>query len=224
MIQYKEKKNTMDNLNSAGLFTYPILMSADILLYQAEEVPVGEDQLQHIQITRDLGERINKLASKKIVTIPEYTQTNFSKIMSLQNGTKKMSKSDKTKNSSITMVDNYEQIKEKITKSKTDFINKIAYDPEKRPEVSNLISIYCSLENSTIKECEIKFENANFFEFKSELIKSFERNFLPLCEKTHKLIKNENDYILDVLNEGKKRAEKVAEKTLDSIKSEFYYL
>jgi len=224
MIQFKEKRNKLDNLNSAGLFTYPILMSADILLYKAQEVPVGQDQLQHIQITRDLAERINKLVNKKILIVPEYTQTDYSKVMSLQNGTKKMSKSDKAKLSTITMVDGQEQLQEKIIKAKTDTFLEIFYDTEKRPEVSNLISIYCALENIKLTEFEKKFEKANLLEFKKELVKSLEKHFLPLCEKTHKLIKSENDYILDVLNEGKKRATVEAKETLDLIKSEFNYL
>jgi len=122
------------------------------------------------------------------------------------------------------MVDGQEQLQEKIIKAKTDTFLEIFYDTEKRPEVSNLISIYCALENIKLTEFEKKFEKANLLEFKKELVKSLEKHFLPLCEKTHKLIKSENDYILDVLNEGKKRATVEAKETLDLIKSEFNYL
>lgn len=217
MIQFKEKRKTNANVNS-GLFNYPVLMTADILLYKADEVPVGEDQIQHIELARDLTDKLNTACGKKLFPLPKYVISKGNRVMSLQNGETKMSKSDKNHQSSINLLDSLEDIKTKIIKAKTDSNNIISFDKEKRPEVSNLIKIYAEFENMEINDVVDKFKNSNLFEFKNEVIKSLENNFLPLCEKTRSIMKN-NDYLYDILNDGRKHAKEISSKTLYELKS-----
>jgi len=218
MIQFKEKKKLNSESISSGIYNYPVLMAADIALYKANEVPVGEDQIQHIELARDLTERLNVICGKKLFPIPNYKVNKGNRVMSLQNGRTKMSKSDKNHQSSINLLDSYEDIKNKILKAKTDSENIISYDKEKRPEVSNLIRIYAEFENLEIKEVIEKFSNSNLYQFKTELLKSIEINFLPLCEKTRSIMKD-NDYLYDVLNEGRKKAKEIASKNMYELKS-----
>ena len=150
MIQFKEKRAASDKHSSLSLFSYPVLMAADILLYQATHVPVGDDQTQHLELSRDIAERYNRLFGN---LFPQPQQLVFenslyqcNRVMSLSNPSKKMSKSDKSQRALINMIDDPEMIRLKIRKAKTDSHGTITYDPAARPELANLLRIYCALE------------------------------------------------------------------------------
>jgi tryptophanyl-tRNA synthetase len=220
MIQYKEKSK--DN-NATGLYTYPILMAADILLYKAEKVPVGHDQIQHIECTRDIAIRLNKVCGSDIIPIPEYILSKASRIMSLQNGNTKMSKSDKNTLSCISLIDDEETIRNKIFKARTDPIVGISYEIDRRPEVSNLINIYSALEGISVEEVVKKFENIKMLDFKNEIINSLLKEILPISKKANELL-NDEAYVTKILNEGRDRAIEIASKNLDEIKRNLKYL
>jgi tryptophanyl-tRNA synthetase len=225
MIQFKEKsKNQYKDMSSTALYTYPILMAADILLYKAEEVPVGDDQIQHVELTRDIAERLNKFSKteKQILPLPNYV-ISYGRVMSLQNGKNKMSKSDKNTHSTISLISSEEEITQKILKAKTDSIGKLTYDPQERPEISNLISIYSHCHGFTIEQSIQKFESATTYEFKLELIKSLNELILPISYKAKNLIEKDFDYVRDILREGRKSALIESEKNLAEIKDSLNY-
>lgn len=219
MVQFKEKKNSSNDLSSSGLYTYPILMAADILIYKAEIVPVGEDQIQHIELSRDIANRINKIAKCDLLPIPDYfVDKQSARIMSLQNGKVKMSKSDKSSYACVSLIDDEEKIKKNIMKAKTDSIGNISYDVKERPEVSNLINIYANLENISIDETVKKFENASTQEFKQLLVKSVGDVVGNISHKANALIDKESDYVKDVIREGCKNASEESTKNFEEIK------
>ena len=221
MIQFKEKTKNKDHaLSSTGLYTYPILMAADILIYRAEEVPVGEDQTQHVELTRDLAARLNKFLQNEKIHFPQPNYSvNPERIMSLQNGLNKMSKSDRNTHSCLSLITTEEEIKNKILKAKTDSIGNVTYDEKKRPDVSNLINIYANSSGLSIKEVEEKFSSASTYEFKIELIKILCELLLPISYKAKLLIEKDFDYVRDVLREGRKAAIIESEKNLNDVKS-----
>ena len=166
MTQFKDKSKKNENI-SVGLFTYPILMAADILLYDADFVPVGIDQKQHVELARDLATRFNNKYGETF-TIPQPLIPKVgAKIMSLQDPTKKMSKSDTDTKGTIFLLDDASVIRKKIMSAVTDSDNKIYYDVDKKPGISNLLTIYSSLAKLPIKEVEEQFKNSNYGEFKS---------------------------------------------------------
>jgi tryptophanyl-tRNA synthetase len=224
MIQYKEKSKNNQLITSTGLFTYPILMAADILLYNAHLVPVGEDQIQHMELTKNLAERMNKIMHIDYFNIPQIEiEKNSNKIMSLVNGNKKMSKSEENKNSCINLMNTPEEIESLILKSKTDSINNIYFDSENRPEVSNLINIYGNLMGICNKEIEKKFENKNFKEFKLELIKVLKNEIDPIREKANFLLDRKDGFIDEILYRNSKKAEFIANENLKQIKKILKY-
>lgn len=167
MTQFKEKKSKSTTL---GLYSYPILMAADIILYQATKVPVGKDQVQHLEIARDYVLRFNSLFGDKKgpLVFPEYLPSNFDKVMSLKDGTKKMSKSDASDNSRINLTDEPEVIFDKIKKAKTDSIIKIQAN-QNRPEVTNLLKIFSGITEKPISEIESEFVGKTISVFKNVL-------------------------------------------------------
>lgn len=228
MIQFKEKSKI--NMANIGLYTYPVLMAADVLLYKAELVPVGDDQVQHIELCKDIAIRLNKIMeinnrdinNSHVFQLPipkpliiDESNKSLKRIMSLQNGRAKMSKSDVNSYSCLYLFDDKSEIEKKIKKAKTDSINKIYFDLEKRPEISNLISIYCGLNNLTKEEVEAKFENASTLDFKFELIKSASEKLNFISEKA-KTLKEEQ--VKEILEEGAKKARKEAKENLLQIK------
>lgn len=224
MIQFKEKSKN-NNIAGTGLLTYPILMAADILLYKAQHVPVGEDQIQHVELTRDVAIRLNKICRRDVVPVPSpLILPESSKIMSLQNGRSKMSKSDPNTHSCLSLITTEEEIGSKIRKAKTDSINKIEFKVEERPEVSNLINIYSSLTGLTVKEVESKFTGASTVEFKNGLTSILLEKILPISDKARLLIDKEVDYVKDILYEGKVKATAEARSNLDEIKSSLNFL
>ncbi len=214
MTQYKSKKEKQgkDGID-LGLLIYPTLMAADILLYDAEIVPVGSDQKQHIEITRDIGERINKRYGK-IFKLPEYYVPEIGhKIMNLQNPTEKMSKSSPIGDKgTIFILDDIENTKKKIMSAVTDSENKIYFDEDKKPGISNLISIYASITNTSIKEIEDKYKDLNYGTFKKDLADLLEKFILPIQEKYKQY--RYSDELIKILHNGAIEAEKVASKKL----------
>lgn len=214
MTQYKSKKQKQgkDGID-LGLLIYPTLMAADILLYDAEIVPVGSDQKQHIEITRDIGERINKRYGN-IFKLPDYYVPEIGhKIMNLQNPTEKMSKSSPINDKgTIFILDDINNSKKKIMSAVTDSENKIYFDEEKKPGISNLISIYASITNKSIKDIEDKYKDSNYGTFKKDLADLLEKFIIPIQEKYKKYRYSEE--LIKILHNGAIEAEKVASKKL----------
>lgn len=217
MTQFKDKAaKHADNIN-AGLFTYPALMAADILLYQANLVPVGQDQQQHLEITRDIAERFNKLYGKTF-TIPEgYYGKASAKIMGLQDPTAKMSKSATNPNDVILLEDEPDVIIKKFKKAVTDSENKVRFDPENKPGVSNLMQIYSSITGLKMEEIEKKFENSGYGDFKTKVAETVAAKLEPIQRKYKELLENK-EYLEKIYTEGANRARKLASKTLDEVK------
>lgn len=217
MTQFKDKAaKHADNIN-AGLFTYPALMAADILLYQANLVPVGQDQQQHLEITRDIAERFNKLYGKTF-TIPEgYYGKASAKIMGLQDPTAKMSKSATNPNDVILLEDEPDVIIKKFKKAVTDSENKVRFDPENKPGVSNLMQIYSSITGLKMEEIENEFENSGYGDFKTKVAETVVAKLEPIQRKYKELLENK-EYLEKIYTEGANRARKLASKTLDEVK------
>lgn len=217
MTQFKDKAaKHADNIN-AGLFTYPALMAADILLYQANLVPVGQDQQQHLEITRDIAERFNKLYGKTF-TIPEgYYGKASAKIMGLQDPTAKMSKSATNPNDVILLEDEPDVIIKKFKKAVTDSENKVRFDPENKPGVSNLMQIYSSITGLKMEEIEKEFENSGYGDFKTKVAETAIAKLEPIQKKYKELLENK-EYLEKIYTEGANRARKLASKTLDEVK------
>lgn len=214
MTQYKDKSSKNENV-TVGLFTYPMLMAADILLYDADYVPVGIDQKQHVELTRTLAERFNKTYSETF-KIPEPLIPEVgAKIMDLQNPTKKMSKSDDSYKGVILLLDEEKDIRKKIMSAVTDSDNKVYYDPENKPGISNLLTIYSSLKNITIKETEEHFKDYNYGNFKKEVADVVVEILSSIQNKYNELINsNEIDKILDI---GKEKTNSIAKKKLEEV-------
>ena len=215
MTQFKEKSQThADNIN-AGLFTYPVLMAADILLYQTDLVPVGEDQRQHLEITRNIATRFNGIYGD-VFKIPEaYIGKVGARVMALQDPTKKMSKSDENKNNSIAILDEPSVRMSKIKKAVTDSDNEIRYGEDK-PGVSNLLNIYCAVTDKTIAEAEREFASSNYGQFKTAVGEAVVASLEPIQQKVRELEKNK-DYIDGIIKTNAERAQAIARKTLSKV-------
>lgn len=215
MTQFKDKSEGRSAVSSA-LFTYPTLMAADILLYQTDIVPVGDDQKQHLELTRDVAERFNNRFGE-IFTIPEIQVPKVgARIMSLQDPTKKMSKSDENTRSFISMLDTPKQIEKKIKSAVTDSDDFIKYDPENKPGISNLLTIYASCTGKSMKEVEQHFEQKRYGELKGEVAEVVIDTLSPIQERYEELIDSQE--LDDILTEGAEKAANVANKTLQKAK------
>lgn len=213
MTQYKDKSSKGENV-TVGLFTYPILMAADILLYDADYVPVGIDQKQHVELARDIALRFNKTYGDTF-KMPEPMMSEVGvKIMDLQEPTKKMSKSDETYKGVILLLDDEKTIRKKIMSAVTDSDNKIYYDKDNKPGVSNLLTIYSSLKNISIEEAEDYFKDYNYGNFKKEVADLVASVLSNIQTKYNEII---NGTILDdILDKGREKTCEIAkEKTLD---------
>ena len=214
MTQYKSKKLKQGKEGiDLGLLIYPTLMAADILLYDAEIVPVGSDQKQHIEITRDLGERFNKKYGDTF-KLPEYYIPEVgAKIMNLQNPLEKMSKSAPiTDKGTIFILDDINITKKKIMSAVTDNDNLIKFDEVNKPGISNLISIYSVLSGKNIIDIENEFKNSNYGTFKKEIAEEVEKFILPIQERYNKI--RYSDKLIEILNKGAIEAKKYASKKL----------
>ena len=222
MTQFKEKAGSNKEKASVGLYTYPVLMAADILVYQATHVPVGEDQKQHLELCRDIAIKFNNDYGKDFFNIPEPIIPDISaRVMSLRDGLKKMSKSDESDLSRINLTDSKEQIVQKIKKAKTDSepINEdIFNEKSKRFEAQNLISIYADLKSECNEKILSQFEGKNFSEFKKDFTDLLIEYISPISDKIDLLRKNE-DHLLKILKDGKEKASNVADKTMKDVKN-----
>ncbi|RTK92900.1 MAG: tryptophan--tRNA ligase [Rickettsiales bacterium] len=220
MTQFKDKAGKHQDNACAGLFTYPILMAADILLYNADVVPVGNDQKQHLELTRDIAGAINRKFQQKILKIPEpLIQGYATRIMSLRDGAKKMSKSDPSDASRINLIDDADTIMKKFKKSKTDNIENITYETD-RLEVTNLINIYCSLSNLPVDKILKNYENQGFSTFKSDLAELTIEHLKPIQIEYNKIIKDPK-HILNILSTGAEKARKNARITCNKVIENF---
>ncbi len=215
MTQFKDKSaKHADNIN-AGLFTYPVLMAADILLYQADVVPVGVDQMQHLEITRDIAERFNNIYGD-VFTIPEaYIGKIGAKIMSLQEPSKKMSKSDDNPNASIYLMDDPDTIMRKCKRAVTDSQAQILYRDE-QPGVKNLIDIYCACTGKKPKEVETEFDGKGYGDFKAAVGEAVVSVLKPLQEEVARLQKDKA-YVDGIIKNNGEKAQYFANKTLRKV-------
>lgn len=216
MTQFKDKSNGKEAV-SAGLLTYPPLMAADILLYGTDLVPVGEDQKQHLELTRDLAERFNKKYND-IFTIPEVRIANVgARVMSLQDPLKKMSKSDPNTKAFISMLDEPKQIEKKIKSAVTDSEGIVKYDTVNKPGISNLLAIYSILSNHSIPELEEKYNGKGYGEFKSDLAEVVVQTIAPIQEKYYSLMNSEE--LDELLDKGAEKANFVANKMVKKMEN-----
>ena len=221
MTQFKEKAGKDKEKASIGLYTYPVLMAADILLYDATHVPVGEDQKQHLELCRDIAQKFNNdFNAPDFLKIPEpLIQKKFSRIMSLKDGKKKMSKSDPSDLSRINLTDNKEEILNKVRKAKTDPLplpGEIK-DLAERLEAENLLGIYSSLKNQNLENSISEFNGKNFSEFKEKLSEVLTEKIEPISKEIKKLL-NDEKYLDTILLEGSIKAGKIASKKIKEIK------
>ncbi|EIT84586.1 tryptophanyl-tRNA ligase [Fictibacillus macauensis ZFHKF-1] len=214
MTQFKDKSSGKEAV-SAGLLTYPPLMAADILLYGTNYVPVGEDQKQHIELTRDLALRFNK-KYREIFTIPEPRIPKIgARIMSLADPTKKMSKSDENKNALISILDEPATIMKKVKRATTDSEGVVKYNKENKPGISNLLTIHSLCSNETIEALEKKYEGAGYGDFKEGVAQAIIDLLSPIQAKYKELMSS--DELDSILDEGASRANRVANKMLNKV-------
>ena len=221
MTQFKEKAGKDKEKASVGLYIYPVLMAADILLYDATHVPVGEDQKQHLELCRDIAQKFNNdFNVPDFLKAPEpLIQKNFARIMSLKDGFKKMSKSDPSDLSRINLNDNKDLIISKIKKAKTDTLSMPSPndDLKKRPEVQNLLGIYSSVSNESIDNIKSEFQGKNFSIFKDKLSELLADKIDPIGKKIEYLLKDEK-YLDEILKNGAQKADNLASKKINKIK------
>ena len=220
MTQFKEKAGKDKEKASIGIYSYPVLMAADILLYDATHVPVGEDQKQHLELCRDIAQKFNNdFKVDNFFKIPEpLIQKEFSRIMSLKDGLKKMSKSELSDLSRINLTDEKDQIINKIKKAKTDPLPMpmIIEELNKRPEAKNLIGIYSSLSDLNLEKTIKQFSGKNFSEFKESLSQVLVDKILPISSEIKKLLKEKN-YLDEILLEGCKKAANIASEKIKKV-------
>ena len=214
MTQFKEKSQKTNEINS-GLYTYPVLMAADILLYQTDLVPVGEDQKQHLELTRDLADSFNKKFGTTFKIPEPYIPKSGARIMSLQDPTKKMSKSDEDPNNFIALMDPLKKIEKKIKSAVTDSdpVPRVIYDPVNKQGISNLMTIYSALSQKSMTEIESMYEGKMYGHFKGDLAQVVIEAVRPVQEKYEHLMKDKGE-LTRLLQLGKERAEVKARATL----------
>ena len=216
MTQYKDKcAKHADNINS-GLFTYPVLMAADILIYNADLVPVGQDQKQHLEIARDIAERFNSIYGETFKMPEPYIGKVGAKIMGLQNPTSKMSKSAEDPMDKILLSDTKEDIIKKFKKAVTDSENKVRFDVENKPGVSNLMVIYSIIKNKTIEEVEKEFEGQGYGNFKTAVAEAVIERLEPLHKRYNELLENPKE-LMEICNKGAEKASKKANTLLKNV-------
>lgn len=215
MTQFKDKAEGRSAV-SAALFTYPTLMAADILLYNTDIVPVGEDQTQHLELTRNIAERFNNRFGKTFV-VPEIKIPGVgARIMSLQEPTKKMSKSDENIKGFISMLDTPKQMEKKIKSAVTDSDAIVRFDKENKPGISNLLTIFAACQNISVKEAEGKFKDARYGDFKAAVAEVVADTLGPIKEKHDDLVNSKE--LDDILNNGAEKAQLRANKVLQKAK------
>lgn len=212
MTQFKNKSKKQKSI-LAGLLNYPVLMAADILLYKTDIVPVGEDQLQHIELARELAQKFNKTFGKTFVIPKGVINKNTKRIMGLDNPLKKMSKSAENPNNYIALLDSPETIRKKISSAVTDSGKEIYYDGKKKPGISNLMSIYSSLSDKSIKDIEKTYKEKIYSEFKKDLSEIIISCLAPI-QKKYKELESNPDKLKQILKNGASQARQIASQTM----------
>ena len=217
MTQFKDKSQKhADNIN-AGLFTYPVLMAADILLYQTNVVPIGHDQKQHLELARDIVDRFNQLYPDTF-TMPEpIIAKSGAKIMSLAEPTQKMSKSDENENAVVRILDAPDAIMRKFKRAVTDSDSEIRFDPENKPGVSNLLTIYSCFSGKTIEEAEREFDGKGYGDFKAAVGQVCCDKLIPVQEEYRRILADKA-YLEEVMKKGADEASYYARKTLSKVR------
>lgn len=217
MTQFKDKSKEKESAPT-GLFTYPILMAADILLYDTNIVPVGNDQKQHIEICRDLAIRVNNKYKKKSFVVPEGRfLKEGARIMSLDDPSSKMSKSAENIHSRISLLDEPGKIKKSIMKATTDSEGIIKYDMKNKPGISNLLNIYCEMSKYTVKELEEKYQGCGYGAFKKDLVAVVTEGLKPIKERYQEIRYSEE--LPKILENGAERANLISAKTMERVKN-----
>jgi tryptophanyl-tRNA synthetase len=225
MIQFKEKAVKQGENVGAGLLIYPVLMAADILLYQADKVPVGEDQKQHLELTRDIVNRFNHQFAKDepVLKLPDpLIRKEGARVMSLTDGTRKMSKSDPSELSRINLLDTPEQIANKIKRCKTDPVRGLTFDDPERPECNNLLTLYMLLSSKKKEEVAAECQDMGWGQFKPLLTETTINALKPIQDKYHQITADKG-YLESVLRDGREKAEAVANQTLADVKAAMGY-
>lgn len=221
MTQFKEKSEGKASIG-AGLFVYPSLMAADILLYNADLVPVGDDQKQHLELTRDLAERFNHRYGETFIVPKPYFPEVGARIMSLDDASQKMSKSNPSPASYVALLDDPNVISKKIKRAKTDSGSEVKYDPVNKPEISNLLSIYAHCSNMTVPEIEVHYDGQGYGKFKQDLAEHVVNTIQPIQERYNE-IRNSGE-IHDILKQGAQKAQEHAETVLNDVKDKMGFL
>ncbi len=219
MTQFKQKSRVQESAPT-GLLMYPILMAADILLYDTDIVPVGDDQRQHIELTRDLAQRINGKYGENTFTVPEgrYMKSG-ARIMGLDDPTSKMSKSAQNEYSRISLLDTPNKIKKAVMRATTDSDSLIKYDVENKPGISNLLSIYSAFTGKSIDSLEKDFEGSGYGDFKKALVDELQKAIAPIQERYEGI--RHSDELIKILKDGAERADAIAQSTLKRVKENF---
>jgi tryptophanyl-tRNA synthetase len=221
MTQFKDKSEGKDAIG-AGLFVYPSLMAADILLYNTNLVPVGDDQKQHLELTRDLAGRFNYRYGDTLVIPEPFIPKVGARIMSLEDGTKKMSKSSPNAGSLIALLDSPDEIRKKISRAKTDLGREVMFDVQNKPEVSNLMTIYAQCSGQTIEKVQTTYEGQGYGAFKKDLAEVVVQVLEPIQSKYADI--RSSGEIRQILRDGAERAGAVAEATLRQVKEAMGFL
>ena len=218
MTQFKEKAEKNSKNINAGLLTYPALMAADILLYQSDLVPVGEDQKQHLELTRDLAQRFNSNANKEVFKIPEpFIPEVGARIMSLQDPSSKMSKSDENEKANLWLLDPPKRIEKKIKSSVTDSDSEIKFDPQNKAGISNLLTIYSVITGESLSQVVEEFKNQQYGHLKVATALKVKDFLAPLQDRYHQLMRDPNT-LMDILRDGAKKASAMAEETMEKVR------
>lgn len=221
MTQFKDKSEGKESIG-AGLFVYPALMAADILLYNADLVPVGDDQKQHLELTRDLAHRFNQRYGDTFRVPEVFTPEVGARIMSLDDASKKMSKSNPNPGSYIALLDPPDTIRKKISRAVTDSGREIRFDPAEKPEVSNLMSIYSQCSGMTLKEIEAAYDGQGYGPFKKELAEQVIALLEPIQQRYNDI--RNSGAIYDILHKGAREASEIADATLLEAKQKMGFL
>ena len=218
MTQFKDKSKNKESAPT-GLFTYPVLMAADILLYDTDIVPVGNDQKQHIELCRDLAIRINNKYKKTFVVPEGRFMKAGARVMALDDPTKKMSKSAENIHSRISLLDEPSKIKKSIMKATTDSEGIVKFDIENKPGISNLLSIYSALSGKSIEELEAMYEGKGYGDFKKDLVEVTVEALAPIKARYEEI--RHSDELIEILKDGAARADAIAQKTMQRVKDNF---
>ena len=218
MTQFKDKSKNKESAPT-GLFSYPVLMAADILLYDTDIVPVGNDQKQHIELCRDIAIRINNKYKKTFVVPDGRFLKEGARIMALDDPTKKMSKSAENIHSRISLLDEPSKIRKSIMKATTDSDGVVRFDVENKPGISNLLNIYSVLSGMSIPELEAKYEGKGYGDFKKDLVEVVVEALAPIKERYEQI--RHSDELIEILKDGAVRADAIAQKTMKRVKENF---